>query len=197
MNLPNRLTMIRIVLVPLIVLIYIFPYAQFGIYLGYINIGFVALPVKNIIILALFAIASFTDFLDGYIARKYNMVTTFGKFMDPIADKLLVNSLFILLAVDGIVPVVPVLVMIWRDSIVDAVRMMASGKGRVMSAGMLGKLKTLLQMFTIIFVLLCNLPFELYELPFTTLLLWSATFISVAGGISYFLQAKDIILESK
>ena len=197
MNLPNRLTIIRIILVPLIVLIYVFPYAQFGIYPGYVNVGFVALPVKNIIILALFAIASFTDFLDGYIARKYNMITTFGKFMDPIADKLLVNTMFILLAVDGIVPAVPVLVMIWRDTIVDAVRMMASGKGRVMSAGMLGKAKTLLQMLTIIFVLLCNLPFELYQLPFTTLLLWSATFVSIAGGVSYFLQAKDIIMETR
>lgn len=197
MNLPNKLTLFRIIIIPVIVLIYIFPFSQFDIELGYLAFDFVLLPIKNVIILALFAIASFTDFLDGFIARKYNLVTTFGKFMDPIADKLLVNTLLILLAVDGIIPAVPVLIMIWRDTFVDAIRMMASNKGRVMSAGLLGKLKTNLQMFTVIFYLLCNLPFELWHLPVTEFLLWFATFVSVAGGVSYFIQAKDIILETK
>ncbi|MDD2591200.1 MAG: CDP-diacylglycerol--glycerol-3-phosphate 3-phosphatidyltransferase [Erysipelotrichaceae bacterium] len=197
MNLPNKLSLLRITIVPMIVLIMIFPYAQFGIDMGYIAIGFVILPIKNIIVLILFAIASFTDFLDGSIARKYNMITSFGKFIDPIADKLLVNTMFIMLAVNGIVPVVGVLLMIWRDTIVDAIRMMVSAKGKVMAAGPLGKLKTVLQMVAIIVILLNNLPFELYRLAVADFIFWFATFISILSGLSYFIQAKDVLLESK
>lgn len=197
MNLPNKLSIIRILIVPVIVLVMIFPYAQFGIELGYLQIAHVALPIKNIIVLCLFTIASVTDYFDGKIARKRNMITSFGKFIDPIADKLLVNTLFIMLAVFGIVPVVGVLLMIWRDTIVDAIRMMASAKGKVMAAGPLGKLKTVLQMIAIIVILLNNLPFELYRLAVADFLFWFATFVSLMSGFSYFMQAKDILLESK
>ena len=197
MNLPNRLTMVRIILIPLIVLIFMFPFAQFNISVGQMTFGAVTLTYRNIVVLALFAFASFTDFLDGYIARKHNLVTSFGKFADPIADKLLVNTMFILFAWQGIVPVVAVLLMLWRDTAVDGIRMIANGKGRVMAAGYLGKIKTVSQMFTIIFILLNNLPFELYNLPVTSLMIWFSTFISVISGISYFLQAKDLLLETK
>jgi len=197
MNLPNRLTMVRIILIPLIVLIFMFPFAQFNINVGQMTFGAVTLTYRNIVVLALFAFASFTDFLDGYIARKHNLVTSFGKFADPIADKLLVNTMFILFAWQGIVPVVAVLLMLWRDTAVDGIRMIANGKGRVMAAGYLGKIKTVSQMFTIIFILLNNLPFELYNLPVTSLMIWFSTFISVISGISYFLQAKDLLLETK
>jgi len=197
MNLPNRLTMVRIILIPLIVLIFMFPFAQFNISVGQMTVGAVTLTYRNMVVLALFAFASFTDFLDGYIARKHNLVTSFGKFADPIADKLLVNTMFILFAWQGIVPVVAVLLMLWRDTAVDGIRMIANGKGRVMAAGYLGKIKTVSQMFTIIFILLNNLPFELYNLPVTSLMIWFSTFISVISGISYFLQAKDLLLETK
>jgi len=197
MNLPNRLTMVRIILIPLIVLIFMFPFAQFNISVGQMTFGAVTLTYRNMVVLALFAFASFTDFLDGYIARKHNLVTSFGKFADPIADKLLVNTMFILFAWQGIVPVVAVLLMLWRDTAVDGIRMIANGKGRVMAAGYLGKIKTVSQMFTIIFILLNNLPFELYNLPVTSLMIWFSTFISVISGISYFLQAKDLLLETK
>ncbi|MEA5017478.1 MAG: CDP-diacylglycerol--glycerol-3-phosphate 3-phosphatidyltransferase [Erysipelotrichaceae bacterium] len=197
MNLPNKLSIIRILIVPVIVLVMIFPYAQFGLELGYLQIAHVVLPIKNIIVLCLFTIASVTDYYDGKIARKRNMITSFGKFIDPIADKLLVNTLFIMLAVFGIVPVVGVLLMIWRDTIVDAIRMMASAKGKVMAAGPLGKLKTVLQMIAIIVILLNNLPFELYRLAVADFLFWFATFVSLMSGFSYFMQAKDILLESK
>jgi len=197
MNLPNKLSLVRIIIVPIIVLVMLFPYAQFGIDLGRIQIQYVTLPIKNIIVLGLFCVASFTDFLDGKIARKYNMVTSFGKFIDPIADKLLVNTVFIMLAVNGIVPIVGVLLMVWRDTIVDAIRMMVSAKGKVMAAGPLGKLKTVLQMVAIIIILLNNLPFELYRLAVADFIFWFATFISIMSGISYFIQAKDILLESK
>lgn len=196
MNTPNKLTIFRILLVPIIVLVYIFPYAQFEIVVINYTINGVFISLKNIIVLALFALAAFTDFLDGYLARKHNQITTFGKFLDPIADKLLVNTLFILLAHQGIVPVVAVLLMIWRDTVVDGVRMMASSKGEVISAGLLGKIKTVAQMLTIIFVLLNNMPFEFYGLPVTDVLIWFSTLVSLASGYSYFIAAKDIIFET-
>lgn len=196
MNLPNKLSLFRICLVPLIALIYLFPYAQFGIEVLELQFGFVSLRITNIVVLILFAIASFTDFLDGHIARKNNLVTSFGKFIDPIADKLLVNTMLILFAASGLAPVVPVMVMIWRDTIVDGLRMNASKSGIVVAAGMLGKVKTVAQMITIIVLLLNNLPFELVRLPMGELLLWFSMCVSVLSGVSYFLQLKDVIMET-
>ncbi len=197
MNLPNKLTVFRIVLVPIIVLVWLFPYEEFDIAFYVFHFGQTSLSVLNIIVLALFAIASFTDFVDGQIARRKNLITTFGKFADPLADKLLVNTLFILMAYEHYIPVVPVIIMLGRDIIVDGCRMMASKSGVVVAAGILGKLKTVLQMFTVIFVLLNNLPFALWNIPFSDFLLWFATLISVVSGYSYFIQMKDYIFESK
>ena len=197
MNTPNKLSIFRIALVHLIVLTLLFPYAQVGISMPSYVINDVFIPLKNLIALFLFALASFTDFLDGYLARKYNQITTLGKFLDPIADKVLVNTLFILLAYQGVVPVVAVLLMIWRDTMVDGIRMMASAKGKTISAGILGKVKTVLQIVTIIFVLLNNIPFEFWLLPVADLLVWFSTFVSLLSGYAYFVEAKDIILESK
>lgn len=149
-----------------------------------------------LLVLILFAIASFTDYLDGHIARKHNLITSFGKFIDPIADKLLVNTMFILFAVDGVVPAVFVLIMIWRDMIVDGLRMNASAKGKVVAAGMMGKAKTVLQMFAIIFLLLNNLPFAFVSLPVADILFYAAVAVSVASGAEYFLKLKDIVMET-
>ena len=196
MNLPNKLTLFRIILVPILVLVWLFPYQYFNIQFMSFDFGPLSLSVLNIIVLAIFCIASFTDFLDGNIARKNNMVTTFGKFMDPIADKLLVNVTLIILCSKGIIPVVPVICMLARDTVVDGCRMIASNKGVVIAAGILGKTKTVLQMFAIILSLLNNLPFELIGLPVSTLLIWFAGFVSVLSGYSYFLQVKDYIFET-
>ena len=196
MNLPNILTVIRVLLVPVIVLVFYFPYSYFNIELISYEFSGVSISIVNIIAVSIFIVASITDFLDGFIARKYNLITTFGKFMDPIADKLLVNTLFIVLAARGTVPAIPVIVMIWRDTIVDALRLIAAEKGKVVSAGFLGKLKTVLQMFALIFILINNLPFELYNLPISDFLLWSAMIISILSGIYYFVQLKDYVLES-
>ena len=197
MNLPNRLTIIRIIMIPVIVLIYLFPYAQFGINVQSFDVGFVSISLVNIIVLGLFILTSFTDFLDGYIARSQNMITTFGKFADPIADKLLVNTMFILFAAQGVIPVVPVLIMIARDTIVDGCRMIASSNGTVVAAGYLGKVKTVSQMLAIILILLNNLPFELYRFPVSDLVLWFAAIVSFVYGVSYFNQMKEYIFESK
>lgn len=197
MNLPNRLTLLRIFFVPLIVFFAVFPFAQYDIVFGHLSVGFVSLPILNLILLGLFAFASFTDFLDGYLARKNHQVSTFGKFMDPIADKLLVNTLFILFAYQGLIPVVAVLVMIWRDVFVDGLRMLAAEKGKVVAAGYLGKLKTVVQMVTIMLILVSNLPFELYNLPVSTFMLWFSVVVSITSGINYFRQLSSVVLESK
>ncbi|MBQ6450597.1 MAG: CDP-diacylglycerol--glycerol-3-phosphate 3-phosphatidyltransferase [Solobacterium sp.] len=197
MNLPNRLTLFRIVLIPLIVLIYVFPYAQFNIEPHVFMIGHVSLSTVNLACLVTYVIAAVTDALDGHIARSRNMMTTFGKFADPIADKMLTTTMFILFASRGIIPVVPVIIMVCRDITVDGMRMIAANNGKVVSAQMMGKLKTVLQMVSIALILLNNLPFELWRLPVSEVVLWFAAFISLASGVSYFNQLKEDILESK
>ena len=196
MNLPNKLTVFRIVLVPLLCLVWLFPYEQAGINIGYLMIGNITVSYLNLIVILIFATASITDFLDGRIARKNNLVTTFGKFADPIADKLLVNTMLIILAYKHMIPVVCCVLMILRDIIVDGCRMIAAQRGVVISAGILGKLKTALQMFTIIIILLNNLPFELINIPVDEIMIWFTSFISVAGGYSYLMQVKEYIFES-
>ncbi len=125
------------------------------------------------------------------------MQTTFGKFADPIADKMLTTTMFLVFLSRGIIPVVPVIIMVCRDTVVDGCRMLAASNGKVVSAQMMGKLKTVLQMLTIALILLNNLPFELWGLPVSELMLWFSAFVSLASGISYFSQLKGDILESK
>lgn len=196
MNLPNKISLFRIFLVPFIVLVMLFPYAQFNINVMEFQLGTVSLSMVNIIAVIIFIVASITDFLDGYIARKNGLVTSFGKFIDPIADKLLVNTILLLLAVQGNIPVLPVLIMLWRDMIVDGLRMSSAKSGKVVAAGMLGKVKTVLQMVTIVVLLMNNYPFELVRFPMGEFLLWLATIVSVVSGVSYFIQLKDIVMES-
>ena len=197
MNLPNRLTLLRIVLVPVIILIYIFPYAQVGLEPRVFMVGQYSLSSINLICLGIYFIAAITDLLDGQIARKYHLQTTFGKFADPIADKMLTTTMFVLFVSRGIIPVVPVIIMICRDIAVDGMRMVAANNGKVVSAQMMGKLKTVLQMVSIALILLNNLPFELWRLPVSDIVLWFAALISFASGLSYFNQLKEDILESK
>ncbi|MBR3363293.1 MAG: CDP-diacylglycerol--glycerol-3-phosphate 3-phosphatidyltransferase [Solobacterium sp.] len=197
MNLPNRLTLMRIILIPVIILIYLFPYAAYGIEPRIFHIGFVDLSVINLITLAFYVLAAVTDALDGHIARSRNMITTFGKFADPIADKLLTTTMFLLFVSRGLIPVVPVIIMIARDTVVDGCRMMAASNGKVVAAGMMGKLKTVLQMVSIALVLLNNLPFELWNIPVSDVMVWFAALVSLASGVQYFNQMKEDIFESK
>ncbi len=197
MNIPNRFTLFRIILVPIIVFVYLFPYAQYGIDIKQFYIGEVRLSLINIIVLVLYIIAALTDAIDGHIARSRNMITTLGKFLDPIADKMLTTTMFLLFASRGIISVVPVIIMVIRDIIVDGCRMMASNNGKVIAAGTLGKAKTVLQMVAIALILLNNLPFELFQIPVSEVMLWFATFTSIVSGVQYFNQSKEDILESK
>lgn len=196
MNLPNKLSLFRICLVPVLVLVYLLPYDELGIQVVQFYINSVSISLVDVTCLLIFIVASFTDFLDGYLARKNNWITSFGKFIDPIADKLLVNTSFLLLAFSNDVPIVAVLIMIGRDTIVDAIRMMASNKGKVMAAGMLGKLKTVVQMLAIIVCFLNNIPFSFINIPIDMILVWMACIISILSGIAYFVQAKDVLMES-
>lgn len=197
MNLPNRLTIFRIVLIPVIILVYLFPYASFGIEPSVFTIGNTSISIVNIIALVIYVVAALTDALDGHIARSRNMITTFGKFADPIADKLLTTTLFLLFLSRGMIPFIPVFIMIARDTVVDGCRMIAANNGKVVAAQLMGKLKTVFQMVTIALILLNNLPFELIHLPVADIMVWMSALVSLVSGIQYFSQLKDDIFESK
>jgi CDP-diacylglycerol--glycerol-3-phosphate 3-phosphatidyltransferase len=153
--------------------------------------------LSNLLVLIVFCIAAFTDFLDGYIARKYNLVTDFGKFMDPLADKLLVFAAFILLIDMGRIPGWIVTVIIAREFMVTGIRLLASNNNLVIAASKLGKAKTISQMFTIIVLLLNNFPFSNINIPVGMILMYLAAFLTVVSGIDYFIKNKEIILKSK
>lgn len=191
MNLPNKLTTIRIILIPIILILFFNPvFTQPVTLLGK------SFTFNELIIVALFIIGSITDFLDGYLARKNKLITTFGKFMDPIADKLLVNTMFFLLVVSGKIHPLFFVLMFFRDVIVDGIRMLAASSGTVIAAGNLGKAKTVLQMFSIILISLKNIGFDQLNIPMGQILLVLATIVSVVSGLQYLWGAKDLILES-
>lgn len=196
-NLPNNLTLLRIVLVPVILLVMLFPYEQFNIVIPQFSISFVRLSIVNVLVFILFVFASITDWLDGFIARRYQLISNFGKFLDPLADKLLTTTLFIVYSVMGVIPIVPVILMIWRDLMVDGIRMVCAGENIVVSAGFLGKLKTVAQMITLILIIINNLPFELINIPMADFMLWFSVGISLISGVVYFVQAKDVLFPKK
>ena len=197
MNMPNKLTIFRIVLAFIIIFILIcgeYISSIFGITIPKLFINeLIVVDTKYFIAGGLFIIASITDFLDGYIARKYNMITDFGKFIDAIADKILVNSVLIILASQGFIhPIIPV-VLIVRDSIVNSIKMMAAKKGKVVAAINSGKIKTTFLMVGIILTLFYNLPFELVGISVSKVLLFIATILSVVSGIQYYSMNKYLL----
>lgn len=196
MNLPNKLTVTRVLLVPLLILIYMFPYQTIGIEMPIYHIGNANISLVNMIVLLIFFIASLTDYFDGRIARKEKLITTFGKFADPIADKLLVNTILLLLASDQTISIIIPIIMISRDTIVDAIRLVAANKQVVMAASKLGKVKTAIQMVAVVLVLLNNFPFSYLTIPVDQIVLWLATVISVVSGINYFMKSRKMLTES-
>lgn len=191
MNLPNKLTLARIIMVPVAAACYLLIPNDAGMLIPSVGFG-----IRNLIVLILFALASYTDYLDGHLARKNHLITSFGKFADPIADKLLVNTLLILLVFSHEASVVAVLLMSARDLIVDGLRMSAANSGEVVSAGMAGKIKTVMQMIAIILLLLKNWPFALIGLPVADICLWIACAASLYSGWLYFKQLKKYVFES-
>ena len=147
--------------------------------------------IRYIIAGVLFIIASFTDLLDGRIARKRNLVTNFGKFIDAIADKVLVNTSLIILSAQGFIsPAIPVII-IARDTIVDSIRMIASSNGTVIPAGKAGKIKTVVMMIGLSLTFFYNLPFELWNVDVSNVLLIIAVVLSIYSGIEYYYLNKD------
>ena len=153
-----------------------------------------SISISRVIVLVLFAFGSFTDYLDGHIARKNNLVTTFGKFMDPIADKLLVNSLFILLTTIGEIPAIACVIFIGRDIIVDSVRMICVERQVVIAASIWGKLKTVLQMVALI-VTLVIFPFGNVCQIISKVLVSLAAIASLFSGIDYIAKNRKILFE--
>jgi len=192
MNLPNKLTLLRFVLVPVFM---VFMYLD--------N------PYSYLIGLIVFAVASFTDFLDGSIARKYNMVTDFGKFMDPLADKLLTTVALIYLCLNGMCHEIIICIVLAREFAVSGIRLIAAAnpKGsKVIAAGMMGKMKTVLQMFASIFGLLAMALLSMGAIGeatyatmalITNVTMWIMAVLTVVSGMQYIIPNFDLIKNAK
>lgn len=174
MNLPNKLTMGRIFAIPVFIVV---------ILMGHRYIAAI-----------IFILAAFTDMLDGQIARKRNLVTNFGKLMDPLADKLLVMSALICLAELGDVPGWMVIVILGREFIITGMRQVAAAQGIVIAAGMTGKIKTVTQMIAIPLLILDNWPFSMLSvnIPMDTVFLWIALIMTIVSGTEYIVKNKQL-----
>lgn len=193
LNLPNKITIVRILLSVVILVVLLLPEHSLGFSFPTYAVGSVIITLKDIIVGILFIIAAFSDFLDGNIARKYNMVTDFGKVADAIADKVLVNGLLVVLAYSRRISVVIPVVIITRDIVVDSCKMISGNKGKVVAASILGKLKTICMLIGLVFVLFNNLPFELIGFPLSDLLLIIATVLSVVSGCQYYYNCREFL----
>lgn len=192
MNLPNKLSILRLVMALLIALILLFPFYMFNIEIPKIIVDkTIVMDIRYIIAGVIFVLASITDLLDGMIARKHNLVTDFGKFIDAIADKVLVNTALIILAAQGFINVAIPVIIIARDTIVDSIRMISSTKGTVIAAGKAGKIKTLVIMIGLSLTFFYNLPFELWNVDVSNVLLIIGVVLSVYSGIEYYVLNKD------
>jgi len=204
MNIPNKITVARLIIVIILIAVLAFPYHLVGIAIPVYG------PDVNLIYIigaALFLVASLTDFLDGYIARKYDMITNFGKFMDPVADKVLIDASLIFLMVlpawvpSGQLTIMPLIVIVFiaRDLIVDAMRLVASNKKIVVAANSFGKLKTVAQMVAVTFVFLNDWPFSFLNLPpylrVTDFLLYIAALLSILSGVIYIVQNRKVFAD--
>ncbi len=196
MNLPNKLTILRLFLTIIILILIGLNWSQLNVaWPTYLIGGKVLVKLNYLIALGVFIIASFTDFLDGKIARKKNLVTDFGKVMDAIADKVLVNGILIILAYNHDISVIVPVIIVIRDIIVDSIKMVSGNNGKVVAASIAGKIKTATMMVGICFVLAGNLPMEFFGIAFDQLLVLIATCLSIYSGIEYFINNKDLFLK--
>ncbi|MCL2254934.1 MAG: CDP-diacylglycerol--glycerol-3-phosphate 3-phosphatidyltransferase [Lachnospiraceae bacterium] len=173
MNIPNQLTILRIIMIPIFVFFLLMT----------------KIPYHNWIAFTIFIIASLTDLLDGIIARKYNLVTNFGKFMDPLADKLLVCSALIGLIEIGRIPAWIVILIITREFIISGFRLIAADKGVVIAASFWGKLKTTVQI-VMVCMLIANLNFLRI---LTEIVMWAAVILTVVSLIDYLVKNRNVM----
>ena len=193
MNLPNKITISRIILIPIFVVLMLIRIEEWG----DITILGATMPVTHLLGAIIFIIAAVTDWIDGYYARKLNLVTNMGKFLDPLADKLLVSAALIVLVELQMAPSWIVIIIISREFAVTGLRLVLAGEGEVVAANMLGKIKTWAQIVAISALLLHNIFFEMFSFPFDKLALWVALFFTVWSGLDYFVKNKEPFLKSK
>lgn len=192
MNLPNKLTIIRIFLIPIFMLVLLLPLDW-----GNVVLATTSIPLTQLLGAIIFALASITDFADGQIARKHHLVTNFGKFADPLADKMLVMTAFIILVQMGKVPAWVAAIIVCRELAVTGLRLIiVENDGKVMAAAMPGKIKTTTQMFAIIFLFLNNVFFAAINIPIGEILLYICLFFTVYSGVDYFYNARFIFADS-
>lgn len=192
MNLPNKITISRIFLIPIFIIILSYPF-QWGEW----NIGYTTLPVSHFVAGLIFLIASLTDWLDGYLARKLNLITNMGKFLDPLADKLLVSAAYILLVQLQLAPAWIIIIIISREFAITGFRLVAAGEGLVLAASQMGKLKTVSQILSIILLMFHNWPFSYFNLPVHIIMLYIALVFTVWSGIDYFVKNWNVLRDSK
>ena len=180
MNLANKITLIRILMVPIFMVLMLteFPY--------HMEAAF-----------AVFLTASLTDKLDGYLARKYNMITDFGKFMDPLADKLLVTGAFVVLIQLGRIEAWIVFVILAREFAVTGLRSLAAAQNVIIAASNFGKIKTVVQIVAISILLLGNFPFSLINLPMDIIAVYTALIITILSGLDYFGKNMQVLMKVK
>lgn len=194
MNKANKITISRIIMSVIILILLLVPFEQFNIEFPVWTVGKrVLLDSKYVIAGVLFIIASLTDFLDGYIARKYNMVTDFGKMIDAISDKLLTNTVLVVLACNQLISPVIAVVIIARDIVVDSIKMLIGNKGKAVAAIPIAKVKTATLMVGLTLTFFSNLPFELIPIRLSDYLLIIAAVLSVVSGAKYYIMAKEYI----
>ena len=197
MNLPTKLTVSRIIATFIVIIILIFPFYSIGFQWPQFKVGTIIISLQYTVAGIIFVLASITDFVDGYLARKNNQVTDLGKMLDAIADKILVNSVLIILAYKGMLPIIVPVVTVLRDTFVDAIKMQAASKGKVVAAIKSGKLKTATLMIGKTLAFFYNLPFELIPINVSDFLLLIATVLSVVSGIQYYLLNKELLFANE
>lgn len=196
MNLPTKLTVFRIVLSVVVMILLMFPFEAIGFSFPVIRTS-IDIDVKYIVAGLIFIIASITDFLDGYLARKYDQVTDTGKMLDAIADKVLVNSVLIIFAAEGLIsPIVPVVIVV-RDIVVNAIKMQAASCGKVVAAISSGKIKTASLMIGIVLLFFGDVPFIYLNIRVDLLFIYFATIMSLVSMVQYYQLNKKIIFSNE
>ncbi|MGZ9842183.1 CDP-diacylglycerol--glycerol-3-phosphate 3-phosphatidyltransferase [Weissella confusa] len=188
MNLPNKLTVFRMILIPVFMLVLALPLDW-----GTLQVAGAVLPVTHLVAAIIFIVASLTDLADGKIARKYKLVTNFGKFADPLADKLLVMTALIFFVQLGWVPAWMVAIIVIRELAITGLRtLIVENNGKVLAAAMPGKIKTASQMVAISFFLLHDIVFAMFNIPFAMIMIWIALLATIYSGIDYFYKNRDV-----
>lgn len=189
-TLPNKITFSRIALIPIFMIVLLVPF-----HTGEITLFGVTLPITHFIAAILFIVASCTDWLDGYFARKLQLVTNLGKFLDPLADKLLVTAALVAFVELGFAPAWMVIIILAREFAVSGLRQIAAADGKVIAASVFAKWKTTTQIVAISALLLHNMFFAVIHFPFASLCLWLALVMTVLSGWDYFVKNKHVVLK--